>query len=808
MMYATQYPNNSRTVIGTPILFNDDVVLYCDTTLGPVTINLLQIASGSWNTTWKLYVIDKSNNAGVNNITINAGIGQKINNASSLVLNVNSASALVRVDSNTSFIASLNYGGSGGNLEVLNQGASITLAATSMNFLGIQATAIGSAVTIQNNFIVLNYASLLTLISTNSLIPSQQYMITDAIFTVTVLETVPIIVTAITVNEISLSGSGIFLNADYQIIGNYSSVTGFVSQLGIWNNALVPVIGNCCIWNNRNYVNTSGFNFGNPDLSPADWSLLIKSSTTGYITEIDNINYKVETNEIISREDVRNNKVENFNGSFFRNIYESFFVFQWGSNSTVNNTVISQSVMESYNWTGIQNNNTLINGSCFISGKNYGNRNTLKGNNLNNGKVQFENDGLLNDNFFINNSCNVNVYNDISASEFINNIIQSPGLFTCRGTSFFKNNIIKNNDTAIIFIINSNGTFNNNNISFCTTFNIISNRNEIIGNIISNAFSFVIDINEGKINENNFQNPKLTITRNRPGAEINNNYLEETSFRVTDNYGFINSNSGMIPVFGIDLNLVTGDISGNILNGGAIDTDSNSSSIISNFITGVLRPIINTALIKNNYLYDSLLRIENNSGAIENNTFNKNSTNININTALNFSNNFWKDSNINILGTLSDEIINTWVENGIISVTNINLKINGGIYQRNVGTIAYTIDMDDPTIYDLPSQTLTIPVGLQNFIGEWYLINQAGKIIDKIINLNSTSNYATKFVPKDAAGTVQFKTITIGAAVINSIISNLGTTTYNLVGRLNGEDSIYIRRLGDYNAVEQVYQYI
>lgn len=115
-MFSTKYPNNIRTVVGTPTLKNDDVVLECDTSLGPVTINLLKIPANKWNTQWRLYIVDKApGNAAVNNITINAGFGQKVNNAPSLVINVTGGSAMVSIIDNTNFIATLNYAvGSGG----------------------------------------------------------------------------------------------------------------------------------------------------------------------------------------------------------------------------------------------------------------------------------------------------------------------------------------------------------------------------------------------------------------------------------------------------------------------------------------------------------------------------------------------------------------------------------------------------------------------------------------------------------------------------------------------------------------------
>lgn len=121
-MNATKYPNNIRTVSGLNVaVYDNDVELSVNTSTIACSIDLPAIASGYWNTTWKLYVFDASNNAAANNITINAGSGQKINGASSLVINTNGAGIMIRVLSNTSFIAITTYtagGGGGGVLSV------------------------------------------------------------------------------------------------------------------------------------------------------------------------------------------------------------------------------------------------------------------------------------------------------------------------------------------------------------------------------------------------------------------------------------------------------------------------------------------------------------------------------------------------------------------------------------------------------------------------------------------------------------------------------------------------------------------
>lgn len=147
---STYYPNNSRVVVGTPQIFTDDVILLCDTSIAPVTINLLDIPDDAWMTTYKLYIVDNSSNASVNNITINAGVGQLINDLPSVTISTNGQCALVRIVSNNQYISTSSGGVVANALEVLNEGVSITPNASSMDFVGdyVNATAVGGAVTV------------------------------------------------------------------------------------------------------------------------------------------------------------------------------------------------------------------------------------------------------------------------------------------------------------------------------------------------------------------------------------------------------------------------------------------------------------------------------------------------------------------------------------------------------------------------------------------------------------------------------------------------------------------------------------
>ena len=125
-MYAQKYPNPTRVVSGTITVNNDDVVLGCNTSTGAVVLNLGAIAQNYWNTNWKLYIYDASNNASVNTITINAGTGQTINGASSLVISTNGAGCLIRILNNTAFVVTLTAGGGGGGVSSVGATLPIT----------------------------------------------------------------------------------------------------------------------------------------------------------------------------------------------------------------------------------------------------------------------------------------------------------------------------------------------------------------------------------------------------------------------------------------------------------------------------------------------------------------------------------------------------------------------------------------------------------------------------------------------------------------------------------------------------------
>ena len=111
ILSPTQYPNVSRTISGliNPVFVTDSIIL-CDTTTGAVALQLAEIPQGYWSTQYRLYVIDSSGLANVNNITINAPVGFTINGASSVTINVANGKCVLRISSDTSYLASFSFG--------------------------------------------------------------------------------------------------------------------------------------------------------------------------------------------------------------------------------------------------------------------------------------------------------------------------------------------------------------------------------------------------------------------------------------------------------------------------------------------------------------------------------------------------------------------------------------------------------------------------------------------------------------------------------------------------------------------------
>lgn len=381
-LFTQVYPNIIRQISGlTNTVAQTDYILNCDTSTGAVALELPSIPLNYWSTQWRIVVVDYGNNAAVNNITINAPSGFKINGQPSMTINANGASYYITVGNNTNFVAfwgGLNSGGSGASL------------------------------------ISVTNAQLLTLISTSSIIAGQFYLVTDALYS----DGGVIVQGAIANQSTTVNGSGIFLNADYQATGVYSGVTSppYLNNLGIWyETSTAPAgfgVGSVCIYNNRMYICVSpatptwwnGVSGSNPSTDNTNWQILTKSATTGYITEVDQVRYDITNNRVIYRADKRGNEVD----LYITGGTNSLTYFQWGRATVINNKLVGNSYFNCQNsfcsfngnvctngiiadvtpysvgGSGSFNKNNVTNSSLSVT---VANRGTIEGNNIEEGAV-------------------------------------------------------------------------------------------------------------------------------------------------------------------------------------------------------------------------------------------------------------------------------------------------------------------------------------------------------------------------------------------------------------------------------------
>lgn len=709
ILSPTTYPNTSRTITGliNPV-FNTDSIILCDTTTGAVALQLADIPQGYWSTQYRLYVIDSSGLANVNNITINAPLGFTINGASSVTINVANGRCILKISSDTTYLASFSYGTSAGNLAILDQGVLLTPTCSSIDFLGanVTATNVGNAVSVNvtNNYVTLTYAQLTILANTNLLAPNTNYLITDAEFGSTPMIPTNVLVTAVTTNKVSLTGQGIFFNADYQAVGNYSGVPTFNMNKGVWDPLAIIVLGDVVIWNNFMYLNITGINTPtNPSADLVNWQVLTYSTTNGYILEIDAIEYQQSTNWIIKRSDLRLNVVERSVPAAINSLNG----FAWGSNKIYANSVTNNSCLEIGRANvKIQLSNNVLVGSVVALGD-------------------------------VNQPCLV----DMSGNTFTNSRLR---------------------------VTIENNTFNEN-IFISSGFNCDSNLGSFEGNYIFHS-SITLPTNDGAINYNTIEVSIFQINNNLVLGQVTNNVISNAQFIIG------NQNNAQIKY-------------NRILSGSRV-------SIFNNLgVFGEFLPKGGGNVIEQS----SELIIETNNAQIFGNSF-SDYTSVNIPTNnSSISANHWNevifnlaDNSVGIIGNVAYALT--------LNASTLSMQINGGIGVNGQNSIAYELDLNNPAIYNIFTNTLTIPVGITSFFGFYTLLNAGGVPIDKIANLNG--KWATTFV--NDAGTTTFNSVAVGGAVADEIISPSGVASFPVVYRLNGQDFISFKLLGTFVGLDQV----
>jgi hypothetical protein len=608
ILNSTKYKNPQRTISGLlNVVSNADTIILCNTSVGAVAIELLEIPFDQWSTTYKVFIVDSTNNAGTNNITITAPSGFTINNQSSLIINTNGGSVTVTVASNTGYLgsATTGSGGGGNDISIANEGVEITPAVESINFVGslVTATAVGSAVTvtINPNFVVVNYTQLQTLISTNTLIPAQQYLISNAKFINTTgqITFVPIVVEAVSTNELEISGAGFFQNADYQGVGNYSGVPTYVENKGTWLSGGTYVVGDVVIYNNLQYLNITGSNTGNPATTPADWTFLpkatmswINTSTNGYITEIDIIKYNAPTNQITYREDVRFNRIDN-NLQFYSALKEAFYVFQWGNDFVRRNTVQNESYLDCLDnvktktvFAEVQGNTANNFSLVTISNRNVFNFNTIE----NESFLSITNLSTIKANQFThvsvdltNNGGNFNYNQLINAiaeltniNEFTQNTLKNLDTFRSTNGGVFTENVLEN---LTNYRIDNNDSFKENNF-FTGIDGIVNNGRNFDKNTISFTNNFLVNNETGNFQNNNVKNTDIfTISVN--SATFNNNFFDKGSLNMGSIEGDFTDNTVLKDSNLTFTTTLVGQFSKNIVDDGSIIEIQDLGSVIN-----------------------------------------------------------------------------------------------------------------------------------------------------------------------------------------------------------------------------------
>lgn len=228
---------------------------------------------------------------------------------------------------------------------------------------------------IQALYIPVTRDELLTRIDAETLQIGTWYKITDR-------ADIGLFVYAVTTSKVSTHGFGVFLNADYQLTGDYSDVTeenGFPETyspdgspantlLGIYP-ATPNAAGDICIRNGIHYLSKTGVLGSNPEDDTTNWHEIPKNATGaayGYYTEIDYVEYDLTNDWITCRSDKRGNRVsltkttadQVFGGE------EAHTTFQFGNDGWYGN-IVHESVIDALNWTGSMVRNRLTNTSSI-----------------------------------------------------------------------------------------------------------------------------------------------------------------------------------------------------------------------------------------------------------------------------------------------------------------------------------------------------------------------------------------------------------------------------------------------------------
>lgn len=331
--------------------------------------------------------------------------------------------------------------------------------------------------------ITVNNAALNTLINTNSVVAGQQYLVTPVNF----VNGSGVIVTGTGPNAVSSNGIGNFLNADYQLVGNYSGVPGYTATIGIWDSAYAGfTIGDVVIWNNKHYQSITGLTGAEPDVDVANWLYLPPLVTNGYIPESDFVTYDSNSlvNAIVYREDKRENKVQ----LYVKGGPNTLLDFQWGRDLANKNIIYGTSIF------GATNCQAIITSTFMDAGELYSSTNHITpGSFLSN---TITSNSILR---VIQNRGSVIANNVDSAGELFAQEVQN-------GANLTRNVVNSGGNISIIGALYSGCNFNDNIVTQQSNFQFqnIQDGSEIRRNMLSGTslFQFTGDVKRTQIKFN------------------------------------------------------------------------------------------------------------------------------------------------------------------------------------------------------------------------------------------------------------------------------------------------------------------
>lgn len=810
-MFDTKYPNTSRIVTGTPQLFNDDVILLCDTSAGPVTINLLEIPENFWNTNWKLYVVDNNANASVNNIVINAGVGQLINSLANITIDTNNGGAVVQIASNEAFLGNLFFtsGGAGGPDEKVKVSTTDTTtdfltekvvagSGMTINILSSGADeqmelvctgAGGGAITSKTN------ANFKVEVAASTLIPNSLYLITDAGFTQGVY------LRALTSNTFSREGRGIFLNMDWQnISGNFK---------GVWNVGVTGLTANTSqvAWDGEVYVSQTGVNgTTNPSIDGANWSAFKRTADPSlYVQELDWVLYDVESNEITLRRDKRNNSIENFFQTkvpTYNSLDEK--EFQWGNDNCHSNKAMNGGVLLNKNWYSLALTDgfayNTADSLAFVDAKNHNNvfslntvvstqmdldgctttilsnvcanslvslktttNGTFTGNTLDNAVINM--DTMLTGNVFNN----VVIHGSIQGLNWQGNDLEdnyiSYGRITCStARNDIKFNQISSGSVLDVEQQGANGQTLNNILTNDSTLDCLNNQGTISGNVLNQSTVTLTNSANTCIFSNNVldSGSNITIGQFFTGMIVKENVLKNlSSISSTTPVGRIDIIANILTNSGRILcdNAITGLIEENIItNDSKIEVDVNKGNVF-----------------KNELINDCSIICSDQSGVIKNSRMSNTSTiSITSNTGTVGQ---WSDASIgNVLdnssitiGTLSSQLAG----NNLTQFSSIDITTcSGALHNMKM----YSIGRLEITSLTVSMGRCVISAGTIKYDSVTTSIGRKSLYIDSSnweieLDLNDATNFSgTVFtISNDNAGFGVFKLINCNTKTINQI---------------------------------------